>query len=117
MTREDEILARLEAATPGEWFHFGGKNLNSVGRDGETDAIVHWVGFDHALVEGKAARKANARLIANAPADLRYLLDENKDLRRLLLSACDSLDLEGCLYDGELYDWWIANRKDASNAN
>lgn len=67
MTRNDEIRARLEAATPGPWvtrfiyrlFKAARKDPNTILGDPERD----W---------------ANAELIAHAPADLAHLLAENE---------------------------------------
>ena len=63
MTRIDEIRQRLDKATPGPWF--AGRFSIGAGEDrGDPDAIP---------VERVALRE-DADLIANAPADLAYLL-------------------------------------------
>ena len=64
MTRIDEIRERLDKATPGPWF--AGRFSIGAGEDrGDPDAIP---------VERVALRE-DADLIANAPADLAWLLD------------------------------------------
>ena len=64
MTRIEEIRQRLDKATPGPWF--AGRFSIGAGEDrGDPDAIP---------VERVALRE-DADLIANAPADLAYLLD------------------------------------------
>ncbi len=81
MTREQEIEARLAAATPGPWRvvgtgtpHRGRVLVEELGRAIETIAETYCGAY-----EGHGA--ANADLIANAPADIRYLLDEVARLR------------------------------------
>ncbi len=66
-----EIRARLEAATPGPWVASEGDGatwVDSVGRNG---LLVCNTG-----VISNRYSTANTRLIANAPADLAYLLAE-----------------------------------------
>jgi len=87
MSREDEIRARLGAATrKHDWFVHGG-----------TSVFVNWYqNNDVFLAEtfvpewhenkanGREEAHANAQLIAHSPADIDYLLAENKRLRDAL---------------------------------
>lgn len=83
--REDEIRQRLEASTPEPWvlrtreWVDGGIRLKSRTIDGP------YHDYNHAddEPEGKQAN-ADVALILNAPSDLRYLLEENARLRRLV---------------------------------
>ena len=87
MTREQEIAARGEAATPGPW------------RDGELEqeAIVGapppgYVGVGGIPVlrptnHGSLPRPADRDLITHAPADLAYLLQRVADLERATVEA------------------------------
>jgi hypothetical protein len=81
MSRES-IRQRLEAATPGPWFHYKAARLRkqfaggpvdevSVGPGGPT--VVPWIGFDGA--DGtKKSKRANAAFIAHARQDIPALL-------------------------------------------
>lgn len=85
MTREDEIQARLEAATPGEWtvrtseWVDGGVHCKSRRIEGSH----HGYDFPDDTPEGALAN-ADVALIVNAKTDLQYLLDENARLREQL---------------------------------
>ena len=68
-SRETEIQARLDAATPGPWSWRGGYPQIVTGGDGVTVVADTYTGLDFPASE--------ADLIANAPADLAYLLAEN----------------------------------------
>jgi hypothetical protein len=62
-SREDEIRARLERATPGHWY----TELHGIMDEYRSRTIV---------ITGESEQDdADAELIANAPADLAYLLD------------------------------------------
>lgn len=78
------IKARLSAATPGPWQHFPPptNRLVAGGTNFETEVANCRVVAGH----------ADAELIANAPADIEFLLAENRQLRRLVISlrtACE----------------------------
>ena len=76
--RVDAIRARLNAATPGPWEfvpgRFGGIKYTFTGWDGEPaqDYVISET-YDGELV---GERPGNAELIANAPADLAWLLEQ-----------------------------------------
>ena len=78
MTREEEIQARLDAATPGEW-----KQARFEG--GRVDPCVEAdrgrLFIDVVLSDDGDEGLNDAAFIANAPDDLRYLLAENARLR------------------------------------
>ena len=69
MTREqlDTIRARLDAATPGNW---------TAKHEAVTTDLGEWGLVAETLNDTDEQRAADARLIANAPTDLRALLDE-----------------------------------------
>jgi hypothetical protein len=69
MTKEqlDAIRARLDAATPGNW---------TAKHESVTTDIGEWGLVAETLNDTDEQRAADARLIANAPTDLRALLDE-----------------------------------------
>jgi len=71
-----EIEARLEKATPGPWgLYTQGRIVEVTRKPGSRGKpVVPWSGFDESDVP-LAVHQANARLIAHAPGDLRYLLD------------------------------------------
>jgi len=51
-------------------------------RSGYRREIVHWSGFDCSNIDDPGQVRANAALIAHAPSDLAYLLDEIARLTR-----------------------------------
>jgi hypothetical protein len=66
--------------TPGPWIAFAKGNTVAVGtgpNGKEVDQVVHWSGFDACHVP-LAEQKANARLIAQAPA-MKAALEEILD--------------------------------------
>ena len=78
MTREEQIRARLKAATPAPWL---------VKHAGSADEL--W--SDRGLVaelslypRGSKSTEADAKFIANAPDDIAYLLEDNARLRATL---------------------------------
>lgn len=90
-SREDEIRARLEAATPGPWetdvdYPYRQKGIlhfKSVG------AAIWWGSIPSANQE----MKSNAEFIANAPTDIAYLLDELRKQRGYEETHIANLDL------------------------
>ena len=70
--RLTEIRARLDAATPGPWV-VTGQEILTVAVDGQTG----W----ESLVADVWHRDRDADLIAHAPADIAWLLDEVERLR------------------------------------
>jgi hypothetical protein len=93
MTREDEIRERVAKATPGPWVA-----IKQAGKDEGAYTIATDRKFGCSFVEvwgdlspqpGK--QEANAILIANAPADLAYLLGENERLRRQIDDTAKAL--------------------------
>lgn len=114
MSREDEIRARLEAATPGPWYVppgdgtqiWHGASLAEVERvdrglqDGtvtevEAESVFDQTGY---LSYGDMVSEHDATFIAHAPDDLRYLLDRVATVRRLLrFEYVSRLDLHAAL--------------------
>src|SRR5690606_205615 len=84
-----EIRERLAAATPGPWgLYATERNVIAITkgrtRSGYLREIVHWSGFDCSNIDDPGKVRANAALIAHAPSDLAYLLDEIARLTREL---------------------------------
>lgn len=83
--REQEIRERLAAATPGPWWVEG---MGGITMDGKRDGYhVHANAPDGRLFRvgaGNRSSESDAELIANAPADLAYLLEELERVRKLL---------------------------------
>lgn len=99
MSRLDEIRARLAAATPGPWTLFAAaaeSEVMAVLKPGEPRERIVTMDADHYVVtlgvdecgdgDGPDRAVADATLIANAPADLAYLLGEVERLRAVLSS-------------------------------
>lgn len=87
MTRLDEIVARLQAATPGPWVVDRVSGFNSLirvaeGRPNEYEIIVGSQGM-----AGYGHDVHNAALIAHAPADLAYLLEHARQADAALAAA------------------------------
>ena len=87
-----EIRERLAAATPGPWeLYATERNVIAITkgrtRSGYLREIVHWSGFDCSNIDDTGKVRANAALIAHAPSDLAYLLDEIARLSRELEAA------------------------------
>lgn len=87
-----EIRERLAAATPGPWeLYATERNVIAITkgrmRSGYRREIVHWSGFDCSNIDDPGQVRANAALIAHAPSDLAYLLDEIARLARELDAA------------------------------
>lgn len=87
-----EIRERLAAATPGPWeLYATERNVIAITkgrmRSGYRREIVHWSGFDYSNIDDPGQVRANAALIAHAPSDLAYLLDEIARLIRELEAA------------------------------
>lgn len=78
MSREEDIRARLGAATPGPWkwqpYRSGGQTLYQV-----PDAPVHELNILK-TTDDWPPNNEDAALIAHAPDDLRYLLDRYEQL-------------------------------------
>ena len=110
MSREDEIKARLEKATKGPWYwnvNPSSKRVELVNSKSDivmdfvrwgmngvtprfninglmvkaTEMLANWPGRDHHERWAKRIVNPDADLIANAPADIDYLLAENARLR------------------------------------
>lgn len=76
MTRIEEIEARLAAATPGPWeAAFGGTDALVKKPDGSSISCGD-------IIYAHRYPKADATFIANAPDDIRYLLDELRAARK-----------------------------------
>jgi hypothetical protein len=85
--RVDEIRQRLEAATPGPWKADATENdVPVVCVDGPIP------GTATVLFEGDWAEQPDAELIAHAPTDLAFLLDEVTQLTDQLAAAGDFMD-------------------------
>jgi len=86
------IEARLAAATPGPWRLQ--RNVAWVfAPDGNREVAIHCTPFDEAWTadagDYRDGQRANANLIAHAPADIRALLDDRARLRGLVEAALD----------------------------
>ena len=93
-----EIRERLAAATPGPWeLYATERNVIAITkgrtRGGYLREIVHWSGFDCSNIDDPGKVRANAALIAHAPSDLAYLLDEITRLTRELEAARAALTI------------------------
>ncbi len=77
-----EIRARLKAATPGEWDYVLGSGnimltaIKAEQGDGRSVFIADCLP-DYALDWAERDHRPNMEFVANAPADLAYLLAEN----------------------------------------
>lgn len=108
MTREEEIQARLEAATPGPWRYndktdhgsplivhanrcVQAKNLDSYREGFDLGDPLPIVAFHQGDYDSEAwfiCEDKDGELIAHAPEDIAYLLEENARLRALLVERC-----------------------------
>lgn len=77
--RTDEIVGRLKAAMPGKW-KAGGDTVNYKVTVGDLDVCTCWAG------------ESSAEFIANAPADIEWLLQRIEDLEEALEEECGSED-------------------------
>lgn len=94
--RVAEIEARIEAATPGPWqacIKVHERPINHLDTPCVTDAIGLMVIAD---AWGAEHRAGNAELIANAPADLRYLLARVRELEAKAQQVADEANAERC---------------------
>lgn len=82
----EAIRARLDAATPGPWSRFGREIGNE---DGDSWYLGHDIEGPPEAERGQFERVADAELIANAPTDLRRLLDENARLNAAYVTLSD----------------------------
>ena len=101
--RLSEIRERLEAATPGPWEYFGEALMGSVIRGGNQPSILGVaVDPDESQERRRECMGKNwcrdAHFIANAPSDIRWLLErvealerENGGLRKNYIWAAKSL--------------------------
>lgn len=83
--REQQIRARLAAATPGPWQmarSAPGDGFENLSIQSASDEVI--VGGCGCCGSPYGSNVADAALIANAPADLAYLLEENQRLREEL---------------------------------
>jgi len=91
----EEIRERLEAATEGPW-------RSRQQTHPEREHQLHWVegsnGRRVCQVTGVGTRLGNTALIANAPTDIRRLL-EVAEAARDLIDACEGPDLVDSRYD------------------
>ena len=79
MSREDEIQTRLgNLATPGPWYYRHSNGSLILDKDG--------------LIVDEPLHAMDAIFIANAPADIDYLLTENGRLREKLKSMTTIID-------------------------
>lgn len=88
MNRNEEIEARLAAFPPGPYSTAAADRLMAAGVLANEGLIAicggRRVGWDE---------DQNAQFIANAPADLRWLLDQNRDLRIVAEAARELIRL------------------------
>jgi hypothetical protein len=87
VTREEEIERRLEGGTEGPLFvhdfsEIGGEVTVSC----DHPATITVATMDNGLTGALAEKQANAEMFANAPSDLRYLLDKCKRLEGATIS-------------------------------
>lgn len=99
MTRIDEIRKRLEAATLGPWTKHGDGDksvyhIKVIDKD-ERGRRRHR--FIAACSSHGCNNKEDAEFIANAPEDIRFLLDRVKELEDLLSEWHEN---NGCICDG-----------------
>ena len=82
MTRIDEIRARLAASTPGPWeAHESPPGVWGVWRHIDLADLPDGGLVDYEIAQqGDESTLADSHLIANAPADLAFLLDVVNDL-------------------------------------
>lgn len=97
MTREQEIEAQLKAATPGpwQWCNWGDAEPDGVDADFTLEAPpetrpdwgpdVKYPDLPNGILTDadREVSRADRDLIANAPADLRYLLDQLQRWRNI----------------------------------
>lgn len=80
-TRIDAIASRLAAATPGPWIYEPSEALHGI-----PDSQTHYVTDQAAIADDDPPlcslhSKADAELIANAPDDLAWLIQEHHRLQ------------------------------------
>jgi hypothetical protein len=93
VSREDEIRARLEAATPGPWEASPAPDYPDPGIGFAWDVMR-----GREVVAGAPMVGTDADLIANAPADLAYLLGEVERMRAALYKISqETPDLSACV--------------------
>ena len=91
MTREQEIQARLDAATPGPWRQARfERDSASPCVEAKRDTGEYPLFINVTLSDDGAEGLNDADLIANAPDDLRYLLAENARLREQVEELTDA---------------------------
>lgn len=97
MNRLNEIEARLNAATPGQWWIEGAEYDcgfpctpdGCLGHYSKVKSILHGPEGNEDDLDFK--REEDARFIANAPTDIRWLLDENARMRERAQAALECL--------------------------
>jgi hypothetical protein len=99
VSRVDEIRARLRAATPGPWARNGqgGSNLWRIDSLGAERVGIDFLAYPLALFR----EASDADLVANASADIEFLLAEVDRLEHLRAELRRLLQLEPA--EG---DWW-----------
>ena len=88
MTKLSDIKKRLEAATPGPWYAVADNTGVSTDPDGTAFPSQPELIFcldDGEYIENR--NKADAEFIANAPADIRALLDYVRELEAAIFDA------------------------------
>lgn len=106
MSRLDDIAARVEAATPGEW-KLDGRTAWAPTEDGTQNRFWATVQGVYPVHVKRDELDANAALIANAPADLRYLVAIARAAERLAMTvaAFDRGHADGCYAESPgMYD-------------
>ena len=87
-----DIIARLEAITPGEWIADGYDTIHAVTLDNYI--YICQTTYDDQYDTLQHSVAADTEFIANAPADMRKLLDDNAKLRAeivFLNERCDDV--------------------------
>ena len=88
MTKLSDIEQRLEAATPGPWYAVA--DNSGVSTDPDGTAFPSQPELIFCLDDGEYIgnrNKADASFVANAPADIRLLLDYVRELEATILDA------------------------------
>jgi hypothetical protein len=81
-TRIDEIKARLAAATPAPWSWEAGDSVIEGPRGGALVYVAEYANLNTVQAQGEDFSSADATLIANAPADIAFLLAKIEELEK-----------------------------------